>query len=157
ARRASILLSTEPTIVPGPLGADALPAGALSVDLDHVTFAYGDGAPALVDVDLHVPAGTHVGIVGRTGSGKTTIGRLVLRAWDATRGTVRVGGVDVRALDTAALRSRIAVVTQAGELFRANLRDNLTLFGAHPADDATLVAALVEVGLDEWLAHTPHG
>ncbi len=157
ARRASILLSTEPTIVPGPLGADALAPGALDVDLDDVTFAYGEGAPALRGVDLHVAAGTHVGIVGRTGSGKTTIGRLVLRLWDTTHGSVRIGGVDVRDLDTAALRTRIAVVTQDVELFRASLRDNLTLYGTRPADDASLVAALVEVGLGDWLAHTPHG
>jgi ATP-binding cassette, subfamily B, bacterial len=157
ARRASLLLATEPAIRPGALGDGALPPGALGIDFDQVTFAYSDGAPALRDVDLHIAPGTHVGVVGRTGSGKTTLGRLVLRLWDATSGAVRVGGTDVRDLDTATLRSRIAVVTQDVELFRASLRDNLTLFGTRPATDDELTGVIDTVGLDEWFASLPDG
>jgi ABC-type multidrug transport system fused ATPase/permease subunit len=158
ARRASILLSTQPAIADGQGGDDALAAGALSVDFDDVTFTYGTAVtPALHSIDLHIPAGTHVGIIGRTGSGKTTLGRLVLRLWDATSGTVRVGGVDVRDMKIATLRRRIAVVTQDVELFRAPLRDNLTLFGTRDAPDADLVEVLDHVGLGAWFGQQADG
>lgn len=156
ARRASLLLATEPALPDGPLGADALDRGALAVDFDQVTFTYsGAHEPALREVDLHFEAATHVAVIGRTGSGKTTLGRLVLRLWEATDGVVRVGGIDVRDLQTAALRSRVAVVTQDVELFRASLRDNLTMFGARPADDRHLVELLEDVGLGRWFAGQP--
>jgi ATP-binding cassette subfamily B protein len=160
ARRASTLLATEPAIADGPDDGSSLPAGALAVDLDRVTFAYDpDGPPALHDVDLHLAPGTHLGLVGRTGSGKTTIGRLLARIWDvpAGGGAVRVGGVDVRDLSLAALRSRVAVVTQDVELLRAPVRDNPTLFGSRAADDARLEAVVDEVGLSAWLASLPDG
>jgi ABC-type multidrug transport system fused ATPase/permease subunit len=160
ARRASTLLATEPAIADGPDDGAALAADALAVDLDHVTFAYDpDGQPALRGVDVHLAAGTHLGLIGRTGSGKTTIGRLVARIWDVPRGrgTVRVGGTDVRELTLAALRSRVAVVTQDVELFRASVRDNLTLFGTRDPGDEALVAVLDRVGLSGWLATLPDG
>jgi ABC-type multidrug transport system fused ATPase/permease subunit len=158
ARRASTLLATEPAIVDGPGDGSALPRGALAVDLDRVTFAYGpDREPALVAADLHLAPGRHLGVVGRTGSGKTTLGRLVLRFWDVDAGAVRVGGVDVRDLTVSGLRARVAVVTQDVDLFRASVRDNLTLFGARPAGDARLRAVLDEVGLGPWLAALPGG
>ena len=158
ARRAARLVSTQPVITDGPLDGAALPTGALSVDFDDVTFAYdSESLPALRRVSLHIPAGTHVGVVGRTGSGKTTLGRLILRFWDVQEGAVRVGGVDVRELQRDALRSRLAVVTQDVELFRASLRDNLTLFGTWVATDEELIAVLNDVGLDNWLASLPDG
>lgn len=160
ARRAAALLSTAPAVSDGALGSDALPEGALDVTLDRVTFAYSpDDAPALVDATLHVPAGTHLGVVGRTGSGKTTLARLVLRLWDVdpALGAVRLAGVDIRDLNLATMRDRVAVVTQDVELFRANLRDNLTLFGARAVDDAALIDILHRVGLAEWLAAQPRG
>lgn len=158
ARRASLLLATESRLPDGPLGDDALPDGPLAVRLDGVRFTYLSAHdPALRDVDLHVPAGAHVGIIGRTGSGKTTLGRLVLRLWDVDEGSVTLGGVDVRDLQRHVVRSRIAVVTQDVELFRSTLRDNLTVLGAHDVDDAALVDALHRVGLDPWLRSQPDG
>jgi ABC-type multidrug transport system fused ATPase/permease subunit len=158
ARRASTMLETEPAISDGPLGADALPPGPLEVRFDGVTFAYAAGAdPAVRDIHLTIPAGTHLGIIGRTGSGKTTLGRLALRLWDVNDGRVLVGGVDVRDVAVADLRSRIAVVTQDVELFRASLRDNLTLFGTRPASDDELLAVLERVGLATWLAAQEDG
>jgi ABC-type multidrug transport system fused ATPase/permease subunit len=108
-------------------------------------------------VDLHLAPGAHLGVVGRTGSGKTTLGRLLLRFWDVDAGAVRVGGVDVRHLTVAALRRRLTVVTQDVDLFRASVRDNLTLFGARPAGDDRLHAVLGQVGLDRWVATLPDG
>ncbi|HEX2850422.1 MAG TPA: ABC transporter ATP-binding protein, partial [Acidimicrobiales bacterium] len=158
ARRAARLLATEPRIADGPAGVSALPSGALPIDFDAVTFAYDDGGePAVADVDLHIAAGRHVGIIGRTGSGKTTLGRLLLRLWDVSEGSVRIGGIDVRSLRLDALRRRLAVVTQDVELFRASLRDNVTMFGTRPAEDAEIVAVLDRVGLGSWLAAQPDG
>jgi ABC-type multidrug transport system fused ATPase/permease subunit len=163
ARRAATLLATEPAVADGPLDARALPAGALTVELDGVTFTYDAddvaAVPALRGVTLRLAAGAHLGLVGRTGSGKSTIGRLLARIWDVPRsaGAVRLGGVDVRDLTLDALRSRVAVVSQDVELFRASVRDNLTLFGARPADDARLRAVLDQVGLAGWLAAQPDG
>jgi ATP-binding cassette, subfamily B, bacterial len=164
ARRASNLLATEPRITDGPLDGGALPAIArgegrgLAVDFDDVTFAYdGSAAPALDAIDLHLAAGRHLGVIGRTGSGKTTFARLLLRLWDVQGGAVRVGGVDVRDLRVAALRRRIAIVTQDVDLFRAPLRDNLTLFGTHAAGDADLQDLLGRLGLGDWVASLPDG
>ncbi|MGH9233644.1 MAG: ABC transporter ATP-binding protein, partial [Acidimicrobiales bacterium] len=160
ARRASTLLATEPTIADGPGDGSALPAGPLAVELDRVTFAYDpDGPPALRGVDLHLAPGTHLGLIGRTGSGKTTVGRLVARVWDVPpgHGSMRLGGTDVRDLTVGALRSRVAVVTQEVELFRASVRDNLTLFGTRHLDNARLTEVLHQVGLTGWLATLPDG
>lgn len=158
ARRAAQLLATEPTIRDGHLEASALPAGPAEVRFDDVTFAYHEeGPPALDSVDLVVPAGSHLGIVGRTGSGKTTLGRLVLRLWDVDEGAVRIGGIDVRDLTLDGLRSQVAVVTQDVEILRATLRENLTVYGARAAGDEELTALLVRVGLGGWLAAQPEG
>ncbi|HEX6420341.1 MAG TPA: ABC transporter ATP-binding protein [Acidimicrobiales bacterium] len=160
ARRAATLLATAPAVADGPLDAAALPGGPLAVALEGVTFSYDPGAPpALRDIDLHLAAGARLGLVGRTGSGKTTVGRLLTRTWDVPpgRGTVRLGGVDVRDLTLATLRDRVAVVTQDVELFRASVRDNLTLLGTRPADDRRLRSVLGEVGLAGWLAAQPEG
>lgn len=163
-RRAARLLATPAAIVGG---TRPLPDGPLSVDLDAVTLRYGPAAPgeaddrdprlALHDVDLHLAAGTSVGVIGRTGSGKTSLGRLLARFWDPTSGTVHVGGLDLREVETASLRSRVAVVTQEVEVLRASLRDNLTLFGAQPASDDELTAALADVGLGSWVGDLPDG
>ena len=147
------LLDTAPAIADGP-GAP-LPAGALSVELDAVTFAYGV-EPVLRDVSLVVPAGEVLGLLGRTGSGKTTVSRLVFRLHDVSDGALRVGGVDVRAARLDELRSRIGLVTQDVQLFEGSLRDNLTLFDREVAD-ARLLEVLGELGLDGWLQRLPDG
>jgi len=155
ARRASTMLGTEPAVTDGPR--DDLPAGPITVELDDVTFSYRAGTPVLRGIDLRLEPGRHVGVIGRTGSGKTTIGRLLLRFWDVDSGAVRVGGIDARELQLAVLRRRIAIVTQDVELFDASLRDNLTLFGARAATDDRLVAVLHDVGLEDWLSTLPDG
>jgi len=154
-RRAARLLATTSALPDGtgPL----LPSGPLAVELDHITFGYGTGHPFLRDVVLDVPAGTSLGLIGRTGSGKTTVGRLIARLWDTEQGTVRVGGTDVRHLQLHDLRRRVGIVTQEVELFRASLRDNLTVFGAVEASDAELCRALDDVGLSNWFASLPAG
>ena len=157
ARRASTMLATAPAIADGPLDGSALAPGALAVDFDAVAFSYDGRTAALAGVDLHLAPGTQLGVVGRTGSGKTTLGRLLARFRDAGEGAVRVGGVDVRDLKLDALRDRVAVVTQDVELFRASVRDNLTLFGARQASDAQLVDLLRRMSLGDWFASLPDG
>jgi ATP-binding cassette subfamily B protein/ATP-binding cassette subfamily C protein len=150
-RRAARLLATPITLSPG---TTPLPDGPLSVDLDGVGLRYATGTAddhaALSDVDLHLAPGTSLGVVGRTGSGKTSLGRLLARFWDPTTGAVRIGGVDLRDADPVSLRARVAVVTQEVEVLRASVRDNLTLFGTVTADDAALADALDAVGLGPW-------
>lgn len=160
-RRAARLLGTPVGLAPG---TEVLPPGALSVELDGVSLDYGasspdgEGAtPALSHVDLHLAPGTSLGVVGRTGSGKTSLGRLLARFWDPTDGVVRIGGVDLRHVDPTSLRARLAIVTQEVEVFRASLRANLTLFGAIAAEDRDLHEALTAVGLDAWCASLPDG
>ncbi|HEY3141454.1 MAG TPA: ABC transporter ATP-binding protein [Acidimicrobiales bacterium] len=155
ARRAAQLLATEPALVDG--SGTALPDGPLAIDLDRVRLAYANGHVALDDIDLHIAPGTVVGVIGRTGSGKTSLGRLLTRLWDPTTGAVLLGGVDLRDTSDADLRRRVAVVSQDVELLRATLRDNLTFYGAHHADDHQLVDALEAVNLGDWLTALPQG
>jgi ABC-type multidrug transport system fused ATPase/permease subunit len=154
-RRAGRLLATRSSIDDS--GTAVLPLGPLAIDLEHVTLAYEAGQAVLADVDLHVAAGTTLGIVGRTGSGKTSLGRLLVRFWDASDGAVRIGGVDVRTVPLAELRRRVGVVTQDVELFRASVRDNLTMFGTYDVADDRLRAVLDDVGLATWLRLLPRG
>ena len=173
-RRAARLLGMPIGLVPG---TTALPEGPLSVELDAVTLRYDsfsrrplhvfvedpsrersrDPAAALRGVTLRLEPGTSLGVVGRTGSGKTSLGRLLARFWDPSSGAVRIGGVDLRQADATSLRARVAVVTQEVEVLRATLRDNLTIFGAVAADDGALHAALADVGLDRWAAGLADG
>lgn len=153
-RRVIALLGVQPSIVDGP-GA-ALPDGPLRVELDAVTFGYGDDPDVLHDVTLTVEPGEILGIVGRTGSGKSTIARLLVRFHDVRRGVVRVGDVDVRALRRADLRDRIALVTQEVHILRASVRDNLTLFDPTVPDER-IVDALRRLGLGRWYDVLPDG
>ncbi len=154
-RRAGRLLATVPTIVDGP--GTPLPPGPLAVDIDGARLEYATGHVALDGVDLHLAPGTVLGVVGRTGSGKTSLGRVLARLWDPAEGAVRLGGVDLRETTDDELRRRVAVVSQDVELFDASLRDNLTLYGTCPAPDARLAAALETVGLGAWLSSRAAG
>lgn len=143
-RRVSALFATVPTILDE--GTISPPEGPLEVELMAVSFDYGDEVPVLVDVDLRIGAGRSVGVVGRTGSGKTTFSRLVLRLVETTSGTVRLGGVPIAEIPMTELRRRTELVPQEVELFNASVRDNVTLFDATVADDR-VVDALRRVGL----------
>ena len=143
-RRVAGLLAVEATIVDD--GTTSPADGALEVRFTRVGFDYGDDQPVLRDVTVAVAAGRSVGIVGRTGSGKTTFSRLVLRLVEATDGTVALGGVPIAEIPLRELRRRVAMVPQEVELFSGTVRDNVTLFDPAPSDD-DVVAALRAVGL----------
>ena len=151
------LLATERKVLDGgcPLGEATFPDGALSVELDGVSFAY-EAESVLHNVSCRVEPGEVLGLLGRTGSGKTTISRLLFRLHDPTAGTVLLGGADVREARLDALRGRVGLVTQDVQLFQGTLRDNVTLFDRSVAD-ARLDAVFTELGLDEWLRALPAG
>ena len=132
-----------------------LPEGALDVVLDGVTFAYEPSAePVLRDVTVRVPPGRVLGLLGRTGSGKTTLARLLLRFYDPTSGSVSLGGVDLRDAALDEVRGRSTLVSQDVQLFHASVRDNLTFFD--PAiDDARILTVLEQIGLGGWLRRLP--
>lgn len=137
-------------------GRDALPDGPLSLTFDDVDFAYVDGRPILRRVGFEVPAGETLGLLGRTGSGKTTIGRLLHRGMDPQAGSVRLGGVDIRTVPLSELRSRIGVVTQDVHVLHASVRDNITLFDPDVPDER-IDAAVAALGMREWLDTLPEG
>ena len=104
------------------------------VDFDHVTFEYNKGKPVLHDIDLHFKPGETIGIIGPTGSSKTTLVSLLARLYDVTEGSVKVGGIDVRDYQLKSLRDAVAVVLQKNTLFSGTIRSNL-LWGNEYAPD----------------------
>lgn len=147
------LLSTRSRVVDGP-PAD-FPGGALSVELDDVWFAYEDET-VLRSVSFRIRPGEVLGLLGRTGSGKTTIGRLLFRLYDPSSGAVRIGGVDARNARLDDLRARIGLVTQDVQLFDGTLRDNVTLFDPAVRDER-LGEVFAELDLQRWLHTLPEG
>ncbi len=118
------LLDREPQLQSSP-GAQPLPPGNGRVQLHNVSFAYVGGPPILRDIDLEVDGGTTVALVGGTGAGKSTLVSLIGRQYDATEGSVRIDGVDVRDIETGSLRHEIGVVTDDPFLFSATVHDNI--------------------------------
>jgi len=110
----------------------------------------------LHNLSFRLQAGRVLGLLGRTGSGKTTIARLLFRWYDPQEGEIRLGDVDLRRARIDALRARIGLVTQDVQLFQASLRDNLTFFDPAVSDEK-LVATLEALGLTGWLARLPQG
>jgi ATP-binding cassette subfamily B protein len=145
--RVNELLHTESLLRDG-RGAP-LPSGPLEVELDAVTFGY-DEAPVLRDVSLRLAPGEVLGVLGRTGSGKTTLARLLLRFYDPTAGRIRLGRVDVRDAHLGDLRKCATLVSQDVQLFHASVRDNVTFFDAS-VDDERVTNVLERIGLGDWL------
>lgn len=140
------LLTIEPTVRDE--GTVYPPVGPLAIAAICVNFDYGDDRPVLRDVDVRISVGRSVGIVGRTGSGKTTFSRLVLRLVEPTSGTVTLGDVPIVDIPIVELRRRVALVPQEVELFAGTVRDNVTLFDDEPSDEE-VEAALRRVGLEK--------
>jgi ABC-type multidrug transport system fused ATPase/permease subunit len=138
------LLAVEPDIRDE--GTTLPPPGPLSVELRDVGFDYGDNQPVLQAINVSFAAGRSIGLVGRTGSGKTTISRLVLRLVEATSGSVLLGGVPIEQIPIGELRRRVALIPQEVELLSGSVRDNVTLFDETPTDDA-VASALRNAGL----------
>jgi ATP-binding cassette subfamily B protein len=153
-RRAHEILSLRSEVVEGTEG--ALPDGALGVEFEHVNFSYNKEKLVLHDVHFTLQPGERLGIVGRTGSGKSSISRLLLRLYNIDSGTIRVGGVDIRTLRLEALYRRVGMVTQDVQLFDGTLRDNLTLFD-NRISDKEILATTERLGMRPWIDGQPQG
>ena len=129
-----------------------------SIDFENVSFRYSAGAKrnALQDVDLHIPAGATVGILGATGSSKSTFVQLIPRLYDVTEGCVKVGGVDVRQYDLQTLRDNVAVVLQKNELFSGSIKENLR-WGNPDATDEEMEHACRLACAHDFIASFPDG
>ena len=125
-----------------------LPAGPLEISFDHVGFSYEERG-VLNDVSFRLQAGRVLGLLGRTGGGKTTITRLIARLYDPGSGTVSLGGINLRTLRSESLRRAVGVVTQDVQLFRATVKDNLTFFTEK--SDEEVLSVLNATGLGEWV------
>jgi ABC-type multidrug transport system fused ATPase/permease subunit len=149
------LLDEEPDLVDAPDAVD-LPRLRGEIVLDGVTFAYGEGAPALNDLTLRVPPGQTVALVGTTGAGKSTLAKLVARFYDPTRGRVLVDGYDLRDVTAHSLRSQMGIVPQEAFLFSGTIGENIA-FGQPDATTDEVRAAAHAVGADQFIDALEHG
>lgn len=177
-RRVLGVIDTEVEVADPADGGVVSRRGPAEVELRGVSFAYPSGPPVLQDVDLVLPARAKVAVVGATGSGKTTLAKLVTRLVDPASGAVLLDGVDLRDVTLASLRRRVVLVPQEGFLFEGTLLENVVYgmrdvpagqgrAGADGAAEdgagergdlaATARAAFAELGLADWLADLPHG
>jgi ABC-type multidrug transport system fused ATPase/permease subunit len=146
----------EPPSVPEPAKPKALTEPRGAIDFTDVAFAYRADRPVLPSLDLHIPAGQTVAVVGATGAGKTTIAKLVSRFYDPTGGAVRLDGVDVRQLSDDELRRAVVMVTQENYLFSGTVADNIR-FGRPKATDEEVVEAALAIGADGFIRSLPEG
>jgi ATP-binding cassette, subfamily B, bacterial len=155
-RRVIGILETPADLVdPGPDG-QVLPRGPIDVEFRGVTFAYPGGPDVLHDLSMHIDSGTRVAVVGETGSGKSTVAKLLTRLMDPTEGAVLLDGIDVREIAQSSLRRSVVLVPQEGFLFDDTLRAN-ALYGRLGASDEDILASAAELGLADWLEGLPHG
>jgi ABC-type multidrug transport system fused ATPase/permease subunit len=149
------VLEEEPDVrePPDPV---ALPEARGDVRMDAVTFSYVEGRPVLPGLDLSIPAGETIALVGTTGAGKTTIAKLVSRFYDPTSGRVTLDGVDLRDLDDQTLRRHIVMVTQENFLFAGSVADNIRL-GRPGASDRLVREAAEAIGAHTFIERLPQG
>ena len=152
--RVQQLLQMQSSISDG--GEATLPSGSLTVEFDNVSFGYNADDTILHDITFTLQSGKVLGVLGRTGSGKTTLARLILRLYDVQEGTIRLGGVPIRETHLHDMRQRIGMVTQDVQLFHATVRDNLTFFNP-TIPDASILAVLDDLGLTTWYSSLPQG
>ena len=158
AKRIAELLCEQSDIVSPEPGRAVRQVADGSVEFDHVSFAYASKAEknVLENVDLTIKSGEVVGIIGGTGSSKSSLVNLIARLYDVTAGTVRVGGVDVRDYDLDALRGQVAMVLQKNELFSGTIAENLR-WGDAEANDAELARACELACANEFIDQMPNG
>jgi ABC-type multidrug transport system fused ATPase/permease subunit len=149
------LLDEEPDLGDKP-DAVELPRVRGEIEFDEVSFSYDGETPALCEVDLHVPPGQTVALVGATGAGKSTLAKLVARFYDPDHGRVLVDGHDLRDVTERSLRSQLGIVPQEGFLFSGTIRDNIA-FGRPDATDDQVRAAAMAVGAHDFIERLPDG
>jgi len=129
---------------------------SFELTFEDVTFSYGESEPVLRELSFNLEPGRVLGLLGRTGSGKTTLARLIFRLYDPQMGMIALNHMDLRTLKLGVLRSGVAIVTQDVQLFRASVRDNLTFFN-RTIPDERILAALDELELTDWYNGLPEG
>ncbi|MGH3508318.1 MAG: ABC transporter ATP-binding protein, partial [Nocardioidaceae bacterium] len=149
------VLEEEPSVAE-PTNPVPLPEASGAVRLDHVGFSYVEGRPVLPDLDLDVPAGQTLALVGTTGAGKTTIAKLVSRFYDPIQGRILLDGVDLRDLSETDLRRAVVMVTQENFLFNGSVADNIR-FGRPDASIEEIVAAAQAIGAHDFIVRLPEG
>jgi ATP-binding cassette subfamily B protein len=149
------VLEEEPT-VPEPTKPVPLTAPAGAIDFAHVSFTYVEGRPVLPDLDLHIPAGQTVALVGTTGAGKSTLAKLLARFYDPSSGTVSLDGINLRDVSNDDLRRAVVMVTQEAYLFSGSVSDNLRI-GRPGATQGEIEAATRAVGAHEFILSLPEG
>lgn len=154
--RKILAVHEQPLEIVDPVPGEELAPGVLAVSVTGVTFSYRDGPVVLDGIDVVIPAGAAVAVVGETGSGKTTFARLLVRLADPTGGEVRVGGHDLRAVSGPSRRRAVRMVPQDGFLFDTSVRENVRL-GRERASDSEIEAAFAALGLRWWLERLPKG
>jgi putative ABC transport system ATP-binding protein len=145
-----------PIDVAEPVDGVHLASGALDVMVSRLSFAYRGDAPVLHDVSVDIHAGTHVAVVGETGSGKTTFAKLLCRLADPTAGEVHIGGNDLRAVDAGSRRRAVRMVPQDGFLFDTTIAENVRMADPDATDD-DIERAFARLGLEWWLLRLPDG
>ncbi|MBP5689566.1 MAG: ABC transporter ATP-binding protein [Bacteroidales bacterium] len=155
AERIAAVITEEPDMFDPEDPVSEVPDGR--VDFNHVSFAYGESSDnALSDIDIHIAAGETIGIIGGTGSGKSSLVSLIPRLYDATEGSVEVGGIDVRRYSMKALRSKVAMVLQKNTLFSGTILDNLR-WGDENATREQCIEACKAASADEFISAFPEG
>ena len=138
-------------------GTETLPAsGAISIEFDEVTFNYTEGEPVLKKMSFNLAPGKVLGLLGRTGSGKTTMTRLLFRFYEPSIGEIRLGGMPIMKVQLDNLRQQVGLVTQDVHLFYASVRDNIALFNPD-ISDSQILSVIEELGLSEWYASLTDG
>lgn len=155
-RRIAEILTEQPDLVNGENPQKNVADG--SIDFNNVSFSYkhGSGRETLKEIDLHIRSGETIGIIGGTGSGKSSLVNLISRLYDVTEGSVMVGGMDVRDYDMESLRNQVAVVLQKNVLFSGTILENLR-WGNENADDEECIAACRQACADEFIRQLPDG
>jgi putative ABC transport system ATP-binding protein len=146
----------SPIDIPDPVDGVDLPGGPLGVVMTDVSFRYLEGRDVLQNVNVQIPIGRRVAVVGETGSGKTTFAKLVTRLLDPAEGVVEIEGIPLKQVAFRSLRSRVAFVPQEGFLFSTTIAENIR-YGRPAASTREIETAFIELGLDPWLDRLPEG
>jgi ATP-binding cassette subfamily B protein len=152
--RLAELRAIKSKLTDGP-GAE-IPLGKLALSFEQVGFSYVEEEPVLQNINFRLEPGKVIGLLGRTGSGKTTLARLVFRLWDPTSGVIKLDGVDISQPKLRELRQRVAMVTQDVQLFQATVRENLTFFDRSIPDEK-IQDVIEELELTDWYNSLPEG
>lgn len=137
-------------------GTQSMEKGVYDIKFKELNFAYHEDDYVLRDINFHLHKGKSMGLIGKTGSGKTTLSRLIYRLYDHKEGTIQINGVDIRDLSLKELRKMIVIVTQQVQLFAATIKENVTFFDESIPDEKVL-QTIEMVGLKEWLDEQPNG